>query len=341
MLSEKSQSKSINFEKLINDNKERCSENLKNIEDLLSPLNKLEIISRLSILTQTELGRETLEGYFIIDYPSLHFIIGLALKSDFCGEIEPSNQDIDKILRTLELYFKNLFFSEIPTSGKKDKTENVIIFAKMHALIGQINPGKYPFQMMELLSETFGHLDDYFTEKYGFTISDAIEFSKKIIHQYENSIISKYEIGQQKNSSDEEKWTEFYSRSRDLLAIVPSDFCEEYNCDIAKFRKYLTIFSCNFGEGDPTYNSPLDVNLFLKKPIFKKNDQYFAPIPQDLFQKLPSIFEELLETEKRERTIIWQKYQKSKAKFTENKVTEYLGRIFKKDRIYENLFSDY
>jgi hypothetical protein len=338
MVSKKTAIKPISFEELVNSSKDRCSADLQKIEESLSELNKLEIISRLSILTQTQIGRDTIDDYSISDLPCLHFIIGLSLKSESCSDIEPSNQDIDKILRNLEQYFKNFFLSGIHTPGKKEKDDKVIFHAQMHALIGQINPEKYPFQMKELLHETFGHLDYYLTEKFGFTIIDAIEFSEKIIHQYENSINSKYKIGQNKDISDEKKWNEFYSQSRKLLAIVPEEFCEANNCDITKFQKYLKAFSCSFGDGDPTYNSPLDANLFLKKPILKINDQYFTPIPQDLFQKLPSIFEELLETEKRGRTTIWQKYQKSKAKFTETKVTEYLGRIFKKDRIYENLF---
>lgn len=337
MISKESPLKPINFDQFINNSKERCSENLKNLEDLLTGLNKLEIISRLAILTQTQIGKDTIEDYNITDYPCLHFIIGLSLKSELCSEIEPSNKDIDKILRTLEQYFQNLFLSDMPVPGKKETNDKVVFHAKMHALIGQINPEKYPFQMRELLQETFGHLDDYFTEKYGFTISDAIEFSEKIIHQYEDSINSKYILGQQKDISDEEKWNEFYSRSRRLLVIVPEDFCKVYDCDITKFRKYLTAFSCSFGEGAPTYNSPLDANLFLKKPILKINGEYFAPIPQDLFQKLPSIFEDLLEHENLQRTTIWENYKKTKAKFTEKKVTEYLGRIFKKENIHENL----
>lgn len=337
MISKESSLKPINFEQFINNSKERCSEILKNLEDLLTGLNKLEIISRLSILTQTQIGRDTIEDYNITDYPCLHFITGLSLKSELCSEIEPSNKDIDKILRTLEQYFQNLFLSDMPVPGKKETNDKVVFHAKMHALIGQINPEKYPFQTRELLQETFGHLDDYFTEKYGFTISDAIEFSEKIIHQYEDSINSKYKLGQQKDISDEEKWNEFYSRSRQLLVIVPEDFCETYKCDITKFQKYLTAFSCSFGEGNPAYNSPLDANLFLKKPILKINGQYFAPIPQDLFQKLPSIFEDFLEQEKHPRTKIWEKYADTKAKFTEKKVTECLGRIFKKENIHENL----
>lgn len=336
MGTEESSSKPINFDRLIDTGKERCSENLKNIEEKLSRLNKLEIISRLSILTQTQIGRQSIEGYHVSDLPCLHFIIGLALKTESCADIEPSKEDIDEILKFLETYFSNFFSLLIP--GNKEKDDDVIFHAQMHALIGQLNPEKYPFQMIELLLETFGQLDDYFTQDYGFTITNAIEFSDKITQHYENSINLKKETVQKKDLTDTEKDTEFYLKIRELLEIVPEDFCKTYDCDITLFKKYLKAFSCSFGDGAITYNSPFDENQFLKKPILHQNGRYFAPIPRDLFQKLPSIFEDFLEHEKLQSSKIWQKYQETKAKFTEEKVTKYLGRIFKKDEVYENLF---
>jgi hypothetical protein len=226
MISGDSPLKPNNFEQLIDASKKCCSDELKKIEDSLSRLNKLEIISRLSILTQTEMGRESTEDYRINDYPCLHFILGLALKSDHCAEIEPSNQDIGIILSTLKQYFPSFFFSERAVPSEKGKDDDVILHAQMHALIGQTNPMKYPFQMRELLHETFGILDDFFVDDYGFTIIDAIEFSEKIILQYEKSIDLKYEIGQRSGLLDEKKWEEFFRRSRELIEIVPKDFCE-------------------------------------------------------------------------------------------------------------------
>ena len=328
----------INFDQLVENSKERCSENIVNIESKLNRLNKLEIISRLSILTQTQIGRQCLEEYHITDTPCLQFIIGLVLKIESCADIEPSVQDIDEILDSLSAYFSNFYLSLMPLSRNKEKDDGIIFHAQMHALIGQLHPEKYPFQMVELLIETFGHLDDFFTTNYGFTVNDAIEFSQKIIQQYENSINLKKERVQNKKIKEEEKLIEFYSKTRDILEIVPEDFCKTNSYDITKFQKYLRAFSCSFGEGAPTYNTPLDENLFLKKPILYQNGRFFAPIPQDLFQKLPSIFEDFLEQEKHQSSKIWQKYQETKSKFTEKKVTEYLGRVFKKEGVHENLF---
>ncbi|MBN1432992.1 MAG: hypothetical protein JW931_09505 [Methanomicrobiaceae archaeon] len=334
MANDESSSKPF-FDEFIEGSKINCSKALNDIEEKLKRLNKLEIISRLSILTKTEIGKYYIADHSIFDLPCLNFVIGLALKNEFCSDVKPSNEDIDLILKDLQLYFLHFLPSMMPTSGNKENIDDVIFHAQMHALIKQLNPEKYPFQMKELLLETFGKFEEYFSKNFGFTITDVIIFSEKIIQQYENLIIQRIS---KINHANTEPGIDFFSKTGDLLAIDPEDFCKSNCCDIIKFKRYLDVFSCHFGEGSPTYNSPLDENIFLKKPILCYNGRYFAPIPQDLFQNLPLIFEGILEEEKRKNSKVWQKYQGIKAKFTEKKVTEYLGRVFEKEKVHENLF---
>lgn len=326
------------FDEFIEGSKINCSRTLNDIEEKLNKLNKLEIISRLSILTKTEIGKYYIADYSIFDLPLLHFVIGLALKKESCSEEEPSDEDIDLILNDLQLYFLHFLPSMMSKSDNKENSDDVIFHAQMYALIKQLNPEKYPFQMKELLLETFGKFEDYFSKNIGFTITDAIIFSEKIIQQYEDLIIQRIETISKKNHANIKPKNDFFSKTEDLLSIDPEDFCKTNSCDINKFKKYLDVFSCHFGEGLPTYNSPIGENIFLKNPILCHNGRYFAPTPQDLFQNLPSMFEGILEEEKQKNSKVWQKYQGTKAKFTEKKVTEYLGRVFKKEIIHENLF---
>jgi hypothetical protein len=90
------------------------------------------------------------------------------------------------------------------------------------------------------------------------------------------------------------------------------------------------------------FNSPLDENIITLKPIINiENDKYFSPIPQYLISNLPSIFENFLETEKQNKTKIWEKYNKAKASHVEGKVYEYFSRLFPKKNIYKNLNYSY
>lgn len=329
----------IDVDQLIERGKEACSEALKSIEEKLSRLNKVEIISRLSILTQTQIGRQCIAEYRINDVPCLNFIIGLALRNEVCVDKEPSEKDIEEILEALTTYFPHFHLSLLPLAGDDRKGNGVIFHAHVHELIGQLNSGKYPFQLRELMARTFGQLDDYFTKTYGFTVKDAIEYSQRIIRQYEDSLTARRESVKNQDITDEDLYNQFYFKSRELLEIVPEEFCKTNHLhDIKKFTNYLMTFSCSFGEGNPIYNSPLDDNLIFKRPILRHSGHYYVPIPQDLFQRLPSIFEELLGPEKQKNSKIWIKYQERKSRFTEKKVTECIQRVFKEEDVYENLF---
>jgi len=329
---------SIIFDDIIKNSIEVCANNLKNIEDKLNNLNKLEIISILSILTQTSIGQQLLDEYpLVTDTPCLHYIIGLALKNEICTDVEPSAEDRKSILDSLETYFANYSFAMRSKSHNTDK-DDIIFLAQMHASIGQLNPEKYQFQMFELLTGTFGQLDDYFILNYGFTIDNAIKYSEIITKNYENLEKLKLEESRNNNSDAEKVLAEFFSKTREIIEIIPDDICKSYSLDVVKFNKYLKEFSCSFGDGDTSYISPLDKNVFFIKPILYHSGRYYIPIPQDLFKKLPYIFEKLLGNERQTTSDIWQKYTKIKSDFTEKKVTEYLSRVFKKEDIHENLY---
>ena len=255
--------KSINYDDIINNSTEVCANNLKNIEEKLNSLNKLEIISILSILTQTEFGRQLVEEYSIVrDSSCLHYIIGLALKNEICTDVEPSAQDIESILDSLEIYFANYCLSTRSKSDNNEK-DDIILRAQMHALIGQVNPEKYPFQIRELVTGTFGKLDDYFILNYGFTIDDAIKFSEIITQNYEKLGELKLEKCDDNNTDVDKVLAEFFSKTREIIEIIPDDICKSYSLDVVKFNKYLKEFSCRFGDGDSSFISPLTKTYFL------------------------------------------------------------------------------
>ncbi len=171
--------------------------------------------------------------------------------------------------------------------------------------------------MRELITGTFGQLDDYFILNYGFTIDDAIKFSEIITQNYEKLLKHKYEESRRNNTDAENVLAEFFSKAREIMEIIPDDVCKSHSIDSVKFNKYLREFSCSFGDGDISYISPLDKNVFLIKPILYHSGRYYIPIPQDLLHKLPYIFEKLLEHERKTTSQIWQKYSGIKSDFTE------------------------
>lgn len=334
----------FDFLKMVNAAQKECEDIKNKLEEKINSTNKLEILSRISLLTQTRTQDTSYSEYYgtLSDTACMPFIIGLSLKREEVAGLEPSFQDIDEILNLLDSYFKRYGLSLHPVSKKSDDSDDIIYSARIHGLIGQINPEKYPFQILELLRETFGHFDDYFKKQYGFTIRDAILFGQLIEEHYLENLNLRKKNVQNGKFSDDEKNQIFYSMIRGILEIHPEKFCKDNKiADIEKFRKYLSTLSCQFGEGNGQYDSPLDNNLIFSKPLIHNNGKYYSFIPLDLIQKLPSIFEDLLYKEKIGNTKIWQRYKETKSNFTEKKVDECILKIFSERDVFKNLFYEY
>ena len=334
----------FDFLNMISNAQKECNEIKTKLEEKINSINKLEILSRISLLTQTRTKETSYSEYCgtLSDTACMPFIIGLSLKNETVSDIEPSFQDIEDILNLLESYFNKYGLSLQPISKESDNCEDIIYSARLHSLIGQINPEKYPFQILELLRESFGHFDDYFKKHYGFTIGDAIRFGQLIEEHYVENLNFRKKNVQNAELPDEEKNLAFYTKIRDVIEINPKKICDDHHIDDTEaFEKYLSTLSCHFGEGDKKYDSPLDNNLIFNKPLIHNKGKYYSFTPLDLIQKLPSIFEELLYKEKIANSKIWQKYKEIKSKFTENKVHNCLSKIFPEKDIFKNLFYEH
>jgi len=331
----------FDFEKMITNAQKECHESLIKLEEKLNSSNKLEILSRISILTQFRSEGTSFSEYYgtLSDTACMPFIIGLSLKSREISENEPSFQDIEEILNLLESFFNNFGLALRPKTNTPESYEEIVYSARIHGLIGQINPERYPFQILELLEKSFEGLDDFFKTEYGFTVKDAITFGRFIEDNYVRNLNERKKTVFEAEVPEEEKFKIFYSEVRELLEIVPEVFCDHYHIEnIEAFKKYLSAFACHFGEGNPKFDSPLDNNTIFYKPLIYKNEKYYPFIPLYLIQNLPSIFENFLTNEKIANSKVWQRYKENKSNFTEDKVKECLARIFPEDDINNNLF---
>ncbi len=276
----------------------------------------------------------------ILDTPSSQFLIGLALKKQNNSTNSPDIKDVDEIFELVNAFFKNYYFTIFPLSRRKHTEDEITSKARTQYLISQINHERYVFQTTELINEIFGNLDDYFLDNWGFTITDALSFSHKIIQYYTQNIREK--LSRCSQYEGESKDREIFSHNKDIFKIVPEDFCTKMNIENPIiFSNYLNALSSEFGGCNQTYESPLDENHLFKKPIIKFENTYYAPIPEELIQNLPAIFEFLLEKEKNTNTKNWRKFLDKKSEYTEKKVTECINRIFLKKDVYENLFYNF
>jgi len=341
------------------------------IESVIKKLDPVELLSHISLVSQYIPKDRPETNQYLRDQPSLHFLVALCLKNGNPDDKPPDNQEIGRIIKLLEKYF--IYYSQdlIFQSVKKEQAlevDDLILSARLQKINSQINSNIYQFQLEHLLRNVFDKFDNYFVKKMGFSVSDALNFGQKIVKRYEKLLNKRLGEAREarekanqelkdpikgpqlretlkKRNMTEKEFIESYSgflmftSTKEMFVFKPDKLCKEERIkETGKFKKYLEALNCKFGEGNKNFNSPLDENTIIKKPIINiSGDKYFCPIPQDLIFNLPLILENFLEDENQKQTRIWQKYQKQKSQYAENSTYEYFSRLFPKHNIFKNL----
>lgn len=343
----------------------------KQIEGIIKGVDPVELLCQISLLTQFFPEGKPESNQDLTDKPTLHFLAGLCLKNGNPSNKHPNNQEIVKTMDLLDKYFLYDFQELILQSAKKKKVSDLdvlILSARLQKMVSQINPNIYKFQLEDFLQNVFSKLDNYFVKKMGFTVSDALNFGRKIMQRYERLLNRRRDKAKEagetaksklrdpirgaelretlgKKNITEEEFMEFcavslmFTLTKEIFVFGADEFCKDERIkEIEKFKNYLKALSCKFGEVNKGFDSPLDENKIDTRPIINVNNgKYFSPIPKDLIFNLPLIFEMSLSEEKQGQTRIWQKYTKQKTQYTENRIYEYFSRLFPENHIFKNL----
>lgn len=333
-----------NPDPILKQSMDRANENCTALYELLikklKTVNKLEIILGISLLSNISFEDKRLcqEHSFFADNPSVHFLIGVCLKESDITKKEPNSEDYSEVFGIIESFFKNFYLAITPTQDQRNDEENVIFSARINGLVSQTNTMRYPFQTLELLNDTFCPLNDYFNDRFGFTVNEAVQYSFLIYKFTKENMEERLNEVALSQNGDQEKRKLLFSKLRYAGGFSPDQFYnDKIITNIYSFKKYLSMITSHFGSENSDYCSPLDDNSFLTRPILEYEGKFFAPIPADLIKKLPSILENLLLEEKERNSRIWEKYATIKSKYAEKNVVEYLKRIFRDDNIYPNL----
>ncbi len=335
------------------------------LEDLLQKHDKIDLLSKVSFtISLSKSNKIDIKN----DVPGLQFLVGLSLKTKNTQEQIASFETITKVIELLEEYFtifnrgtddkipfKN---NQLPKEIQSTKVEPfpkefAADIMQGHNLLWQINMEKYEFQHLDMLRGIFCQLDDVFASKMGFTITDVINVgymihetcvmaqSRKIVHTMnkQTKIITR---------QDEDKESTVFKINLDI-----DDVADFYVFDVNHIAKQLSIatqktksilkhVSCIFGEQNPKYQTPLDDNLFLYKPVSRiYHDKIFCPQSNALVFYLNRVFYRLLENEKEAQTRNWEKYTRAKKRYLEERIVQYMARLFPRVSIINNATYSY
>lgn len=292
---------------------------------------------------------EFLAGYFLIhEYPK-------NVKGNVNGG------DLEQIEKLLDEYFDGIsvFLSTSVSANKSDKEMEIINFAKIHSLFTRGE--SYPYQLYEVAENLYSQHDEWFVEKLGFSIANAISISESITNEYNRRInegkhhcleIAKECINESinKGEANEENRDKLETGLGSLYYFGNSDSILSFSLDeLAQFsgfskgecRKYLERLSQKFGYinashpntfSDPS-TAPWDYNTLYERPIVRHDDKYFVPIP--------SLFNEVLLHTFYYDLIADNGYWKSEGgkkygNWLEKKTAEFLSRVFPKSEVILN-----
>lgn len=301
--------------------------------------------------------------------PFLVYSLGLFLSHNKLDAGEPHPNQTQEFVELLTDYFDKFKLSLMRLDNPNPQPEDFIAFeSKLQKIVDDGNPHMYPNQKNEYYRNVFSPLNQHFISKYGFSIDYAKNFADNFMDRVQEHMQKRLDLTREKlkeaqaqlKKPESAKLLEEYEKNRvtpeqmlfhyaetlflvgsnDTLTINLDNFCNEQNIeDKETCKKFLNTFSCTFGEQFKEFDDLLSDNVIFYKPIIKLDeDTFFLPKPDFLHDKLDSLLEYLLEDEKKNKTDIWNKFTNLKSKYVENKVYEFISRIFPSKCIYQNAY---
>ncbi len=255
--------------------------------------------------------------------PVLNFLFNLYLKRLIDGRSDPSQEDIDNLIKNSTEYlhsFKDLIFME-----EENKLMRIL---KQQCLISLINPEIYEHQFCYKFEKIFPDINEDFKEKFGFSPLSAFLFSDLIIQIYMERF-SKNEDNYLLTESEIEVWL----NKKRAEKLKHSDQ-KEMNDELSS---YLNNISIEFGQGNQNYTSLLDEDFSWKKPIAKTQNGYLAVNLRQIKFGLFVQIEELL----KKTSSLKEKYAKLKSEYAENLSFKCFQKIFGKEKVYKNIKYQY
>ncbi len=367
------------FEKIKIQNKEDANSLFSEIQQLLDAVNPLDLLTLLTHMTYYIREDENIHEYNLVfklrDTPVIHFLAGLLLQKkehDLSKGCITPEQLFVLVNKCISYLIKTSPYLNGGAKDDLDKYFTIQQHKETMRMTRPINPERYPHQTIHYLLELEKRVPDVFRERFSLTVKDFLNIGNQIklytvnrinknlkdrVEQLKQIDINEPEVSNsqfvQEESDDKETSmdADFYGRyligcaMNDLLLIdlegLATD-CHLSTDEIIKFEQFLNL--CSSVPGDqPEGSDVLIDNVLLSKPLIRWGSTYFCPAPADLVSALPVALEKLLEPDKLAKppTRAWDRFQKAKANFVEDKAEECFRRIFKREHVYKNVKYDH
>lgn len=378
--SEDSELANFDFTALKVKNREEALVLFEKIKFTINSVNTLDLLTKISwiafYISEEEDVYERGVSFDLRETPIVHLICGLSLQNtDNIEKEEIKANDLYELIDDVYSYLTKTspLLNDI---GSTDDANMVINSHKQTMkMIRPINPERYPFQTESFVHYLDTRISDIYVEKFGIPLVKFVEIGN-LISQYtinkvndlnkrklEDAIILKFiedpendlyfikTINEKESQEKADEYSLFYIKY--LLANFSKSSLyftfEELNNDTifegvseSSLRIYLDLFSCKPGEQLESSDLLLD-NILFRTPFININGVYICPAPTDIISSLPTFIEHLLEGDKLANppTRSWDRFQKAKAGFVEDKAEEYFLRLFPRVAVYKNVLYEF
>lgn len=127
-----------------------------------------------------------------------------------------------------------------------------------------------------------------------------------------------------------------------LMSFDVNELANLTGIEIQRIQSYPYSFAVRFGAIESRYyRLPAPTHPLSTRPIIEQDAKYFCPVPAQLYHGFREATEILLkpdsENTNTEKNSLWQRYERSRARYLELKTLEYLQSALKHVRSYNNL----
>jgi hypothetical protein len=168
---------------------------------------------------------------------------------------------------------------------------------------------------------------------------------KRVIHNYPESMLENLASLRPRDAKEKIRnlavaW--MFLGIGDTLSFTINDLLTQTKVEPDRIRNFLARFSIRFGNVDPTlYRVPAPTHPLTTKPIIEQGHQYFCPAPQLLYWGMRQAIEGMLNPNSpdaiNKEALLWERYERARASFAEDKAIEYLGQALGHAKAYKRL----
>lgn len=323
------------------------------IDDIYSfcnNVNMIEFISYSALLSWISFDES--KGYEYIGPLEFEYLMGIFLSLDYDnskigkGSIQENGQIIDKLKELISAWKLSNSFRKIQGKTEEQDINRALFEANLISTNGIMRGYSWYNPTVKIRNDIYANFDEYLKNRIGFNVND-ISIFENIIENYHINKINRLRNGiieQLKNKilDDYDKFGEalflcLYSKEYgEELFFTVEDIKEfDNSIDVQALRSFLDFFSVSIGiDKNDNYRYFNDKNKFKDHPIIKIQNKYLIINYNCIQWCVQDRLEEIIKTDNSK----WQKYNKHKSDYLENKTMELFKNMFPKASIYQSLY---